>query len=200
MNGSIHTWMDWLIQSHVANASSKAFTLYDVIRLLTSCSSSGMQSYMYCTGPCSHWLTRPNVIHVHKHSCYCLVCWIMHKGMQATLQHQHLKNREMHPLQLFIRGKVFCDIRSVYLVCVVGCCNTPCTSEGPQCRPHAFTCQTLTRKSTTAPLNPYHAFPLLIRSPVNVMKCVCGGVHWWSRVQLTLRTVSYFGGEYSRCR
>ncbi len=39
----------------------------------------------------------------------------------------------MHPLQLFIRGKAFCDIRSIYFLCVVGYCNTPCTSEGPQC-------------------------------------------------------------------
>lgn len=153
-----------------------------------------------CTGHCSHELTRPNVIHVYKHSCYCLVFWIMHRGMQATLQHQHLrKKEEMHPLQLFIRGKAFCDIRSIYLLCVVGCCNTPCTSEGPQCRPHAFTFQTLTRKSTTAPLNPYHAISLLIRSSVSYEVCVRVRTLMIPCVLLTLRTVAYFGGESSRC-
>lgn len=132
------------------------------MRVLTSYNSTGMWSYMY-----SLLFTWTNWTKCHPRiQTFLLLPGVLnnalrHAGHAAVPAPQKMRNASIAAIY---------KRKSIFLLYVVGCCNTPCTSEGPQSRPHAFTCQT--RKSTTAPLNPYHAISLLIRSPLCYEVCM----------------------------
>ncbi len=94
----------------------------------------------------------------------------MHRGMQATLQHQHLRKKEKCIHCSYLLEEKHSATSEAFTSCVLWAIATHRVLQKDL---GAFTFQTLTRKSTIAPLNPYHAISLLIRSSVCYEVCVC---------------------------